>query len=621
MPFALLLAALAAALDPAGLPTAAPTAGGPALASPADPCAGAAALPREAGCEGGLCAAADRVRTLCELRDAVRARYVFLDAKRSLLGGFDPSARLDACIADERAIAREPAPLRFYDRVRVCLGGFQDGHLLVTAPARLPQVALGIGLRRAGGKIVVAAREPALRALAGPAALEALPIGAEILEIDGVPVGDAVAALAREVAGSSAAARLAHATEALTRRDFAYPERRTATLAVTLAGGAERRTVELPWWVSPGAERHPVAGAWARSLALPSTGALPWFDEATRPRRGAAVEGAPAWAPVVPEAAARALAEYTDDGGRVAVRLGAVERGVAVPFCYVQILSFHSEGLTGAEGRRPFAVTVTDFIRRCGAARRDVVLDLRHNEGGYLDHASSIAEALAPRGAPEPPTALLLRATERNEAVYRERSASAGPADDVLAPRHVLEAIRAARRGGQPLTPAFVSGAVPRSGGFPGKVVALTSPSCMSACDRLAALLKASGRAVLLGGPTEGAGGSQQEAPGLSARWTDSAGQLTVSIPNAAFGVRRAPAGMVVVTGDGPAPEGGAELPAPAFFESFGIENHPVVPDVRYETSVEDVTGAGKGWLRQVDAILSGSPLAAVVPAGSRRAG
>ena len=129
----------------------------------------------------------------------------------------------------------------------------------------------------------------------------------------------------------------------------------------------------------------------------------------------------------------------------------------------------------------------------------------------------------------------------------------------------------------------------------------------MSACDRLAALLKSTGRAVLVGSPTEGAGGSQQETAGLPARWTDSGRLLSVAIPNAAFGVRRTATG-VVSPASSLAPVG-AEIPAPVFFESFGIENHPVAPDVRYETTLEDVTGAGKGWLRQVDALLSGRPL------------
>jgi hypothetical protein len=615
MHIALTLTVLLAAFDPPG-PV--PAAALPTVVKPVDPCAGQETLPAEPLCGATpLCAARDRVRTACELRDAVRTRYVFLDQKRTLLGpGFDPSARLDACVVAERAIAREEEPLRFYDRVRACTGAFEDGHLIVSTPQRLPQVALGVGLRRAGGRIVVASREAGLRGLVGDATADALPIGAEVVEIDGVATGEAAAALARAVPGSSAAARLERAVEALTRRDFSHPERRTAALTVALAPG-QRRTVQVPWWVSPGAERHPVAGRWANRVRLQTTDRLAWFDDAARPRRGTAVEGAPAWAPVVPAAAAAALREYADDAGRIAVRLGAVETGVAQPFCYLQILTFHTEGLAGPEGKGPFVAVVERFIRGCGEKRRDVVLDLRRNEGGYLDHSSAVAEALAPAGAPDAPAALLLRATERNEAIYRERSGSAPPGEDALAPRHILDAIGSARRDGRPLTPAFVSGAGGAAGaGFPGRVIALTSPACMSACDRLAALLKASGRAVLVGGPTEGAGGSQQETPGIPAKWTDSSRLLSVAIPNAAFGVRRAAAGLVVTAGDAhaadPAARLGPEVPAPVFFETFGIENHPIEPDVRYEPKADDVTGAGKGWLEQVNAILSGTPLAAL---------
>lgn len=626
MHIALALSALLATFDSPATPVATP-----AAIPLVDPCSAAAAPAPEPACGGApLCAARDRVRIACELRDAVRARYVFLDQKEALLGHpLDATARLDACVASERAIGREDAPLRFYDRVRGCLGAFEDGHLLVTAPARLPQVALGLGLRRAGGRVVVATRDPALGALAGARALEALPVGAEVVEIDGRPVADLLRELSALVPGSSPAARLERAVEALTRRDFAYPERQSAALTVVVAGG-ERRTVALPWWTSPGASAHLVAASWARRTGIPATDRLRWFEDAARPRPGAVADGAPAWAPILPAASAGALREYADDSGRVAVRLGAIERAPSVPVCYLQILSFHTEGLAAKEGRRPFVEVVDEFVRGCAAKKLDVVLDLRRNEGGYLDHSTAVAEALAPADAVAPAAALLLRATERNEAVYRERSGGSAASLDVLAPRHILDAIGAARREGRALTPAFLAGplrARPGAGGFAGRVVALTSPACMSACDRLAALLRASGRAVLVGGPTEGAGGSQQETASLPARWTDSAKLLSVAIPNATFGVPRAPAGPVMPASGLAAKAtrttdpGGTEIPDRVFFEAYGIENRPVEPDLRYEPTVEDVTGTGRGWLEQIERALApggASPFAAARPrAGS----
>jgi hypothetical protein len=132
----------------------------------------------------------------------------------------------------------------------------------------------------------------------------------------------------------------------------------------------------------------------------------------------------------------------------------------------------------------------------------------------------------------------------------------------------------------------------------------------MSACDRLAALLAASGRAVLVGSPTEGAGGSQQEVPGIPARWTDPSRVLSVAIPNAAFGVpRRAASGPVMKATGGAAAPASGQVPAEDFFRSFGIENRPIEPDVRFEPRPEDVSGSGRGWLEQVEAILNRTPL------------
>ncbi len=608
MPIALLLGMLLATLDPAGRAAA----GSAAPADGGDPCDAIASLPDDPACRDvPLCAAGERVRAACELRDAIRARYVFLESKRALLGdAFDARARLDACVATERAIEREQEPLRFFDRARRCAAGFEDGHLLVGMPARLPQVALGVGLRAAGGKLVIGWREPGLRRLAGEAAWEALPVGAEVVAIDGRSVAAAIQELAAEIPASSAGARRARAIEALTRRDFAFPDRPVAELAVVAPGGAPRK-VELRWWVSPGAERHPVAAGWARRTGIASSELLAWFEDAARPRPGAAEDGAPPWAPIFAMPAAGALREWVDENGRVALRFGVIERGVGKDLCYLQILSFHTRTLTSGGKGRPFPEVTDALVRECGARRLDLILDLRRNEGGYLDHSTAVAEALARAGAAQPAAAPLLRATEWNESVYRERAgeslavaaaaaspAAPPPAADVLAPRHILDAIGAARGEGRFLTPAFVAAplrARPAAGGFEGRVVALTGPACMSACDRLAALLRASGRAVLVGGPTEGAGGSQQETPGLPARWTDSRRLLSVSIPNAAFGVPRAPS-------DDPA----REVPFEKFFEGYGIENRPVEPDVRYEPQLEDVTANGRGWLERVDAILFG---------------
>jgi hypothetical protein len=245
---ALLVSALLAAAEPVP---------GPASieAAPLDACGLVATLAEGESCRGQpLCSQRQRVQLACDVRDALEKRYVFFPVKGRMLpplGGapFDSRRHLDACVAEERAIDEEHDPLRFYDRMRRCTAAFADGHLLLAAPARLPQVALGLGLRLVDGRVYIANRERKivsyLKTVSGVRDLEEiLAIGNEVLEIDGQPVLERLREIARHVPASSEAARMERSVDALTRRDFLFPARSVA--AITLAVGDGRRTVELP---------------------------------------------------------------------------------------------------------------------------------------------------------------------------------------------------------------------------------------------------------------------------------------------------------------------------------------------------------------------------------------
>lgn len=84
---------------------------------------------------------------------------------------------------------------------------------------------------------------------------------------------------------------------------------------------------------------------------------------------------------------------------------------------------------------------------------------------------------------------------------------------------------------------------------------------------------------ALVGGPSEGAGGSQQESPGIGTAWRDARRLVSVRIPSAAMGVQRARTGA-------------------------------------------DATGENRGWLGRVEEILSARelPLDAGRPKGRDRA-
>jgi C-terminal processing protease CtpA/Prc len=582
-------------------------------------------LEREGEKAGGpLSGRAERVRLICELRDALDARYVFFHQKAKLLSAegrppFDAVRHLDACVETERSIAREDEPLRFVDRFRRCVAAFEDGHLFMAMPKSLPVVSLGVRLTLAGdGKAYVSYRDPGVARWLEEESVkrpdERLEIGDEVVAIDGRPVVDAIADLALAVPGSSPGARVARAVDALTRRDFAYPDRRDATF--TVAAGAALRPVVLPWFIAPGAAKHPLMGAYLKRTGLGSSDRIDWRVANRGPwlREGGASEGLLRGDPIVSVPDAAGLQVYRGDGAQLAARLGvATSDGPAV--CYAQLLSFHTQHLSGPGGTRPYMDVLHDFLRGCAERGQDLILDLRQNEGGYLSHSSALAGLLTPRASLSPGGAIVLRATAQNEKVYEARSPMLGaaslqaPARVPSEPEQILMAIRDARRARAEFTPAFLEPPLTPDAelGFPGRVVALTAPGCMSACDRLAAILKRGHRARLVGGPTEGAGASQQETKDQSARWSDQAGSIGVSIPNAAMGVQTE------------AVQGAKQVAAERFFDEYAFENRPVQPDEPYETTREDVVARNAGWLRAARAALERAELPPPPPAAQPR--
>jgi hypothetical protein len=606
---------LATAPVPAHAALARPAAAAPTPLLPqGDPCDGVASFAADGACDGPLCSRRERVTLACELRDALEKRYVFFPVKGRMLSRqgsepFDSRAHLDRCVAGERAIAREDDALQFYDRMRRCTAAFEDGHLLLTAPVRLPQVALGISLRLVDGRVYIASRERKLvsylKTISGAQDLDdLLAVGNEVVEIDGRPVAEVLADVAALLPASSEAARQERAVDALTRRDFAYPSRSAATIAVAVKGG--RRTVELPWWAAPDAKTHLMTQAWQRRTGIATTELLNWRYDAARDswdRDAGAAEGYLRTDTILPPRDAARLREYVDGDDRPAVRLGEVVRRRDRAFCYLQILTFHTETLGSRDGRQPFTSVLEGFVKECKEKDLDLVLDLRQNDGGYLSHTSALTAMLAEGQKTYPAGALLLRASTQNQLVFQQRAPVLGAAparasEDALEPRRVAEAIGAARKAQQDFTPAFLEAPLRSSdavGGYPGRVVALVAPTCMSACDRIAGMLRSSGRAVLVGTPTEGAGGSQQEARNLAVRWSDPEGVLSLAIPNAAMGVQRAL----------PRPgETSSGVDAHDFFETLALENRPIVPDVPYATGLSDITGHNRGWLEKVEAVM-----------------
>ena len=101
----------------------------------------------------------------------------------------------------------------------------------------------------------------------------------------------------------------------------------------------------------------------------------------------------------------------------------------------------------------------------------------------------------------------------------------------------MVKSLHKARKLGKPYMPPFQRTseitASKEVGGFHQKIVALTSPKCVSACDIMASLLSHSKRATLIGLPTNGTGaGARTLHPFNGTVWKDDHKILAIKIPN-----------------------------------------------------------------------------------------
>jgi hypothetical protein len=122
-------------------------------------------------------------------------------------------------------------------------------------------------------------------------------------------------------------------------------------------------------------------------------------------------------------------------------------------------------------------------------------------------------------------------------------------------------------------------------GGYPGKILTLVSPSCISACDMTASLLKKSGRSVLMGTHSNGTGAGFESSQALDSSFKDTNDELSIKIPNFMFGV---PDKVL---------DQSKAVPYAQFEASYLLENRPTIADIQYALTTDDLdpNDPGKG--------------------------
>ncbi len=556
-----------------------------------------------------------RVRSSCEFKDSILKGYASVYQKEQRIRRADGSPfraapHLDGCITREVEIRDPETPntrLEWFDRARSCAAEFQDTHLELQSFETQPWISLGFSLRELNGRYYIESSYPRLLAARlAPTEAALFVAGSEVLTIQGRPVSELQKEMMAYVSGSSPEYRRAEALKRLTERNFKFPEATQTSL--TFASGP---TVTMDWradFVSP---QDPQSLQALQARGFQHAPEMPWLRPAALdenllklPEYSGFYEETPA----VPESAQTRMAHfwgiYDAAPALGFVRVDSRSDGVEQSYCYLQLASFAEDRVVGDKGKaKPYSGPLRKFLRHCQKDSLPLVLDLRSNSGGYIDLGSEAFSALLPKRS---------RASARATWAYRESEIYREIGDGYFDGQYWAE-------NSVEISPREKSDRKVR--GFSGYILGLITPYCISSCDRLAALLKASRRATLLGTPTNGTGAGFMDVTDpttgkLRSDWQDSSQTLFAQIPDMLFGA--IPSQEIPLSSGRPSgfggwvrwlldgkPEATNYVPMEAYEELALLENRPTVPDFGFQMTASDLQKGAQSWVREIQKALS----------------
>ena len=504
--------------------------------------------------------------------------------------------RKDSDLKEKVAFLQASSNMDFLDRMHAIISKFQDTHFSLQEKISRPYIYNGVRLFRIQGKIIVGSLEKKFLAMAGKLSetdFSAIRVGDEIIAIDGVPVESKIAEMKAYVSASSDEFRDSQAIRMLTLRNVLYEKKNFIKIEFKNAG-----IFKLPIFVNntPGATPRLDAITYFNKYQIPSdsTSLGMVYDKAsnTWTDSGLNFEG---YSTRKLHLNLKGLTEYSDDSGAPGLRTGYyINKGKT--YGVLQILTFYTKNLKNGNTALPFLDTIRNFILEMKENELPLILDLRVNGGGNGNFPAQVASMLTEEGVINPGATSGFRMTHymrqvQEPGLFQEvvgEDQSVGLTIDQL-----KEVIDNTLENRLDYTPMFTTEVIPfdsKVKGFSNKIVALVTADCISACDKMAFLLKAAKRATIIGTHSNGTGAGYLSTSELNTKWEDKLRILSTQVPNYLFGIPGESFEQVV-------------------FEKGSVskmcsENRPTIADVLYAPTMVDVTRNSLGWLQKAAQVL-----------------
>ncbi len=561
----------------------------------------------------------DRAAVLTDLRDMTIENYALLSIKAARGIVTDPTKLFNDFVAAEKQIADVPesdilgqarANLQFLDRIRVVIATFQDSHFSSSPIAARPTILNGIEVRKVGSDIIVSSKRPQVLEFDASHAMDAeaykkISVGMKVVAVDGVPVAEAAAAFIPYISSSTPSAREMWAAAALSQRSFSYPEKSFADWEFVSAEGKSLK-VRLPYFYSiKVARKDALYYLKAKGFQPYNDLRLQWSekDNSWAYNRSITIEGFDPYA--IPTGLIGETVWYgvSEEGavGTETFRTGyMLKEGKA--YGVLQIFEFSSHQVTlakqaPAQNIKEFKTPVVDFVKVLKKSATPLIIDLRQNGGGDPMNSISVLQAIAKAGEVYPSTNRALRVTRVvRQMLELEDTAGLPDLNNYSYDTTSLQELRKTIAARSEYTTAFTLTddikADPEVGGYEQTVVALISPMCISACDGMGLLLKASKRATLIGTTTNGTGAGFIGTEAFQgSHWVDHLQLVSLRIPNRLFG----PAGVV----------GQRVFNEADAYIKYNSENQPVIADAKYIETIDDIQAHSSKWYEKALEVLT----------------
>ncbi len=551
-----------------------------------------------------------RVAVVTQLKSAIVNHYANLELKNQRIKTddgkpFDSVAHLDRCIEIESKTA-DLSDIHFIDRMKVCIAAFQDTHFAAYARTAMAGVSVGFLVRNIEGKFIIVAVQKELlkyvEQLSGMKDLDkVIAVGNEVLEVDGQTPASLAERYRAFIASSSPGHRQLSAEQAIFARSFDYPTKPNVLLKIK--SPLKTYNYEMPWWASMTARNRLDTSRYFQKIGIPVTDRVKMYLDADGKVDWKTVpmnyKGYLESNPLVPEDTFRPLVAFKSDSGAVGARLGTIVTTTQA-FCYAQLLTFSTAKLTGPDGTAlSYIETMRRFIKSCKASGLNLVMDLRSNGGGNGSYPAKILSLLTPAGATLGNKVMAFRVNTTSArlitSLIEHPEIAAKDMGDI--DHRFLTELYSAADAGLAMTNAIPESAGTEAdtevGGYSGKIVVLVTPNCVSACDGMAAMLKRSGRGVVLGTHTNGTGAGFQGSEDVDSGFNDTYDELSIKIPNYQFGYTTKAFSNFV------------SVPYANVSTEYFTENLPTVADAIVEPKVDDVMGKKNTWLEATVKALS----------------